>query len=469
MRRSKRTKQNNETSIDFRAKTTTKAKGNRSIMPYPINNPSKDNDYSIVPSLQHHMDGIQTDEITNVYESSKPKVVVEKATLESCECDKRELDEEIIESECRSMLLRLATRGDDLKCVDKQGERKGNDCRLNGEGREKETDNDGDDSNNSYSEDTMSSNKRKGPQYISKQETSSKYIGVCWVAKRNKWRTRIRLPNHKRKHLGYFDLEEEAARAYDKKYYQIYRKVDGLNLPKEFYEQLKDKGQTTTINTNNNKMKEMESLDEIANSSTESHSDDEIYSPSIVSPVSSDSQYSQSPGPQNRDVELPIVEQSDPDHRGIDSYCSTSSYPLHSLVRPTPLPLVTSIHISLQFSQTPTSADAYHTISSDFIQMGGGNTIPVHSFHPYPVSLIQRPIQFSVSHQTPLAHPVATFGPQLFQVQASKYPNSISAMPSSNCDMLFHPLNSDTSHSGCIRKQATKYQNPYPPKKMSKR
>jgi hypothetical protein len=49
----------------------------------------------------------------------------------------------------------------------------------------------------------------------SKQKnTSSKYIGVCWDNPTAKWRAYIKIEG-KNKHLGYFDNEEDAGRAYD--------------------------------------------------------------------------------------------------------------------------------------------------------------------------------------------------------------------------------------------------------------
>jgi hypothetical protein len=44
---------------------------------------------------------------------------------------------------------------------------------------------------------------------------SSKYRGVCWFERNNKWQTQIRYDG-KQHHLGCFEDEEEAARAYDK-------------------------------------------------------------------------------------------------------------------------------------------------------------------------------------------------------------------------------------------------------------
>jgi hypothetical protein len=44
--------------------------------------------------------------------------------------------------------------------------------------------------------------------------STSKYKGVCWNSKRQKWRGTIKL-NGKAKHLGYFHTEILAAQAYD--------------------------------------------------------------------------------------------------------------------------------------------------------------------------------------------------------------------------------------------------------------
>jgi hypothetical protein len=51
--------------------------------------------------------------------------------------------------------------------------------------------------------------------YSKKREgVTSKFRGVCWVKDRKKWEARI-MVDGKRPHLGCFDDEEEAARAWD--------------------------------------------------------------------------------------------------------------------------------------------------------------------------------------------------------------------------------------------------------------
>ena len=56
--------------------------------------------------------------------------------------------------------------------------------------------------------------KENGTNHTKQQGTSSKYLGVHWHTGCSKWQARIQLDG-KQKHLGYFDNEEEAARAYD--------------------------------------------------------------------------------------------------------------------------------------------------------------------------------------------------------------------------------------------------------------
>ena len=45
--------------------------------------------------------------------------------------------------------------------------------------------------------------------------TASKFRGVCWMKDRKKWRAYFWGSNRKQRHLGCFDDEEEAARAWD--------------------------------------------------------------------------------------------------------------------------------------------------------------------------------------------------------------------------------------------------------------
>lgn len=51
-------------------------------------------------------------------------------------------------------------------------------------------------------------NSRKAPTW------SSPYKGVCWVAAKGRWRATIKVRG-KSRHLGYFEVEEDAARAYN--------------------------------------------------------------------------------------------------------------------------------------------------------------------------------------------------------------------------------------------------------------
>lgn len=46
-----------------------------------------------------------------------------------------------------------------------------------------------------------------------KQKGSSRFKGVCWVPRENRWVAQIQV-NKKHHHLGYFTNEEEAAEAY---------------------------------------------------------------------------------------------------------------------------------------------------------------------------------------------------------------------------------------------------------------
>jgi hypothetical protein len=63
-----------------------------------------------------------------------------------------------------------------------------------------------------------------------KINTSSKYRGVWYDRKRpHKWRASIRV-NRKRKHLGYFKNETDAAKAYDRAAKLYYKDFAVLNF-----------------------------------------------------------------------------------------------------------------------------------------------------------------------------------------------------------------------------------------------
>ena len=51
----------------------------------------------------------------------------------------------------------------------------------------------------------------------------SQYKGVYWYKRAKKWVARIQLPNRKRKYLGRFIHEEDAAKAYDKEFKKLYQ------------------------------------------------------------------------------------------------------------------------------------------------------------------------------------------------------------------------------------------------------
>ncbi len=68
---------------------------------------------------------------------------------------------------------------------------------------------------------------------IKKEGATSKYMGVHFENGRNRWMAAIR-ENRKVKNLGYFKLEIDAAKAYDKKCYELYRDKAKLNFPEDY-------------------------------------------------------------------------------------------------------------------------------------------------------------------------------------------------------------------------------------------
>lgn len=63
---------------------------------------------------------------------------------------------------------------------------------------------------------------------------TSQYKGVSWHRQHNKWRVQIK-SNGKPKHLGYFTIEIEAARAYDRAAVEHFGIYAELNFPIEDY------------------------------------------------------------------------------------------------------------------------------------------------------------------------------------------------------------------------------------------
>jgi hypothetical protein len=62
------------------------------------------------------------------------------------------------------------------------------------------------------------------------QGSSSKYKGVDWYRKTQKWRAQIR-QNNRGFHIGYFFFEEDAARAYDEQARLRFGEFARLNFP----------------------------------------------------------------------------------------------------------------------------------------------------------------------------------------------------------------------------------------------
>ena len=82
--------------------------------------------------------------------------------------------------------------------------------------------------------------RRQNAQNLRKRKGyRSRFKGVCWSKNTGKWRARI---DHsvKQIHLGYFESESEAAKAYDKKAKELFGEFAHLNFPDAAEKQAKD-------------------------------------------------------------------------------------------------------------------------------------------------------------------------------------------------------------------------------------
>ena len=71
----------------------------------------------------------------------------------------------------------------------------------------------------------VQNNWNKGP---ARRTTSSKYIGVCYNKRQNQWTAGVRV-NGRRRHLGTFQTELEAARAYNQRCSELRGNMARLN------------------------------------------------------------------------------------------------------------------------------------------------------------------------------------------------------------------------------------------------
>ena len=83
--------------------------------------------------------------------------------------------------------------------------------------------------NNQKSNLRTCTNQQNARNTSSRPNSSSKYLGVIWEKRRNHWVARIN-PNKKLIYLGSFNNEEDAARAYDKKAFELFGEFANLNF-----------------------------------------------------------------------------------------------------------------------------------------------------------------------------------------------------------------------------------------------
>lgn len=88
---------------------------------------------------------------------------------------------------------------------------------------------DGNKQNNNVKNLRMATKKQNQHNRKGTKNSSSKYKGVSWNKQHKKWAVRIYV-NNKNKHLGYFDVEDEAGKAYDFYAKNYHKKFANLNF-----------------------------------------------------------------------------------------------------------------------------------------------------------------------------------------------------------------------------------------------
>ena len=88
---------------------------------------------------------------------------------------------------------------------------------------------DGNRSNNNLDNLRFCSYSQNGGNRKKQENTSSDFKGVCWQKKGNTWGAYIKI-NGSQKHLGFFNDEREAARAYNRAAEEHFREFAKLNI-----------------------------------------------------------------------------------------------------------------------------------------------------------------------------------------------------------------------------------------------